>query len=335
MKILLVGVLDISWSTNCSMQRALESLGHTVSGFNYRTVTREHAAGAVQRRVGDKALSFLRSAYMPFAIDWYYRRSGRREMNEALLAKVREEKFDLIILSKTDTVNFRLIPFLNQYAPTWYFFMDPLSQALRINAPLYARFSTWASATFSDVAAHFVAAGADAVWLMQGVDPEVFKAAPIEKTHDVTFVGTRTQKRHKFIAALRDAGIGVQCVGEGWGHPPLYEAQLVKVYQESRIVLNFCQVGQGFSIRVFQVMGSGAFLLSEYCPDLKAIFQRGEHLDWFSNKEELIERVKYYLARPDESAKIAAAGNRIVHEKYTWKTVMNSLVSKVEREKVR
>ena len=115
MKILFVGVFDKDWSTNLSMQRTLEALGHTVVPFNYRTISDGYDSsnmpfGHFVDRWLDKLASFLRSERVPFDFGWYYKRGSRNKMNEQLCREVRDNKYDLVLLSKTDTVNYKIIP---------------------------------------------------------------------------------------------------------------------------------------------------------------------------------------------------------------------------------
>lgn len=325
MKILFVGVLDKEWSTNCSMKRVLEDAGHTVISFNYRTITENFKSAGLPNKWLDKLASFLRSERVPLNFGWYYKRGSRKKMNALLLDKVKQERFDFVLLSKTDTVDPRLLTKINKYSPTWYFFMDPMDQVHRINATAYAVRATWASATFSDVTEHFKKAGANAYWITQGVDTEVFKTKPLPKSYDVVFVGTKTEKRQRYINALEKAGISVTCFGDGWQNPQVFHDELVNIYHKSRIILNFCRAGKGFSIRVFQVMGTGSFLLSEYCSDFEAFFKAGFHLDWFKDEEGLIDKAKHYLANESEYQKIATQGSDYVYENYSWEKSMNDI----------
>ena len=325
MKILFVGVLDKEWSTNCSMKRVLEDAGHTVISFNYRTITENFKSTGLPNKWLDKLASFLRSERVPLNFGWYYKRGSRNKMNSLLLDKVKQEEFDLVLLSKTDTVDPRLLTKINKYSPTWYFFMDPMDQVRHINATAYAVRATWASATFSDVTEHFKKAGANAYWITQGVDTEVFKPKSLPKSYDVVFVGTKTAKRQRYINALENAGILVTCFGDGWQNPQVFHDKLVNIYHKSRIILNFCRAGRGFSIRVFQVMGTGSFLLSEYCSDFEAFFKAGLHLDWFKDEEGLVDKTKHYLANESQCQKIAMQGSAYVYENCSWKKSMNDI----------
>lgn len=331
MRVLIVGVLDVPWSTNVSMKHALEKSGHFVEAFNYRTVEAQYKKSCFITNTFvdkwlDKAFSFLRSARLPFNSTLYYRRSGRKKMNQLLLDTVKKNSLDLVLFSKTDTVDYTILPEVNKNAPTWYFFMDPVDQAVRINAGAYASRATWASATFSDVADYFRKAGADAHWITQGVDVSIFCPKNVPKVYDIVFVGTKTSKRSLYISALRNAGISVTCFGEGWENKPVYQDELVDIYQKSRIVLNFCRSGKGFSIRVFQVMGAGTFLLSEHCTDLEQFFKKAEHLDMFASEDEMIRKAKTYLKDDSRRESIARNGCNLVYQEYSWEVIMKKII---------
>ena len=125
MKILLVGVLDVSWSTNIPMRRCLEEFGHVVDAFNYRTIAREQdsrwSEGSFIPLVMDKGGSYMRRHPWIPASDFYFKIKGRHQMNKRLLDTVREGGYDLVLVSKTDSVNYKLLSEINRYAPTWYF----------------------------------------------------------------------------------------------------------------------------------------------------------------------------------------------------------------------
>ena len=251
-------------------------------------------------------------------------------MNQILLDTVRDGSYDLVFLAKTDSVDYALLDEINEYAYTWYYYMDPMDVAHRINAKEYARRATWASATFSDVTQHFQQAGARAYWIPQGIDPELFAPTAVEKTHDVVFAGTKNPKRAALTEYLRQHGISVACYGSGWKNAPVFLDELVNLYRRTKIVLNICRPGAGFSVRVFQVMGTGAFLLSEYCLDLEALFERGEYLDWFRDADEMVALVKRYLRKEALRERVAEAGCRRVNEQHTWSRVMHEIVERVE-----
>ena len=133
------------------------------------------------------------------------------------------------------------------------------------------------------------------------------------------------------VKYLRNAGIKIVCFGEGWENPPVFREHLVDIYCKSHIVLNFCRLGTGFSIRVFQVMGTGAFLLTEYCQDLEHFFEPSIHLDWFRDYNELLEKIRYHLANKKEAEQIGKQGAELVHNEYSWEKIMKQIMNIVRK----
>ena len=69
-------------------------------------------------------------------------------------------------------------------------------------------------------------------------------------------------------------------------------------------------LGQNHTInmRIFETLGTGCFLLTEYFEGLNRYFEPGKELETFKNKDELIEKIRYYLDHPSERETIAQQG---------------------------
>lgn len=63
------------------------------------------------------------------------------------------------------------------------------------------------------------------------------------------------------------------------------------------------------SNRMWKVLGVGGFYLGEYAPGIEQFARDGEHCAWFRSRDELVERIRHYLARPEDRRNIAAAGH--------------------------
>lgn len=129
-----------------------------------------------------------------------------------------------------------------------------------------------------------------------------------ECRNNVCFIGQRYGRRPAYIRALERAGMRVECFGYGWPSGPLAGDNIASVLRNSRICLNFS--GQGYAprllrdrcqikARVFEVPGAGGFLLSEWAPGIDRYYRIGEEIDVFRTEAELVDRVRYYLDRPE------------------------------------
>jgi hypothetical protein len=85
-----------------------------------------------------------------------------------------------------------------------------------------------------------------------------------------------------------------------------------------------------FSNRTWLTLGSGGFLLTNYVPGLEEFFENHGHLVWYRSVDECLELIEHYRARPDERARIAAAGNVFAREHRTYDDFARDLVALVE-----
>ena len=252
-------------------------------------------------------------------------------MGMDLVEKVQNKNYDLIILLKTDTLNPKVVGTLNQYGDTWYFFMDSKEVAHKINAFEYMKQSKYSSATFSDVVEHSNFMGNNTKWITQGFDPDVFKFKHgVQKDIDIFFAGTKTRERNLLVQKIRDQGFNIVCYGHGWNRPPVYHHQLVDLYNRSKLVLNFCRDGNGFSVRVFQVMATKAVMVSEYCQDLDFFFRNNIDIVWFNSKDDMLKKIRKLIVDTKTREKVAQNGFDLVTKKHSWESVLKKIINCIE-----
>lgn len=331
LKILFVGVLDVPWSTNIEMKKALLHLGHEVDDFNYRTVAKNSIPNWQKNplfKYVEKLCSFLRRLdFLPETLrSIYFSINGRKIMNNLLIKKVINTNYDLIFIAKGDGIKPDTISLINKYSKTWYFFMDPIEQAKRINIISIISKTNFCSATFSDVVNFARSKKINMFWIMQGIDKKIFFPKPSQKIIDVIFAGEKTLERYYMVNYLKKSGFNVVCYGDGWENSSIYLNELLNKYHSSKIILNFCREGSGFSVRVFQALGSGTFVLSQWCPDLLKVFKRKQQIDWFLNEVEMKNKIEFYLKYEKVREKIGKKGSQFVHRYHTWNTVMKNIL---------
>lgn len=91
------------------------------------------------------------------------------------------------------------------------------------------------------------------------------------------------------------------------------------VFYKSKINLNITirSIQTGLSQRVWDVLGCGGFLLTNYQMEIPEYLEIGKDLVCFENVAELKEKVAYYLTREEERMEIAAHGYETVKMKHT------------------
>jgi len=151
---------------------------------------------------------------------------------------------------------------------------------------------------------------------------------------DVLFTGQsyrRWQSTFSFMGADRIRyvktaqqvlGARLHVVGEDWSEEGVNSTsgglatwEVDTLNRRSKIVLAIDALQlQGFtSIRTFNALLSGAFLLIAYFPGIENLFRNGTHLVWFRNEAELSSLLRHYLHCDHERAMIAREGSRYVH----------------------
>lgn len=331
MKILFAGIFDVPWSTSFPIKREFEKKGHTVVPFDYRTIIKNYAGDSQNCSyiIKEKLGRILRKAYIPcnYLNRFNNKVNGRYEMNFNLLSKVKKENYDLVFFAKAEGIDWENISEINKYANTWYWFMDPLKNAYKINAKNYAKQCTWCSATFSVVRDYFKKYNENSYFITEGIETSLCNGSnDTEKEIPVIFIGSKDPKREKYINYLKKNGIKIVWYGPGGDNESIYLDKAILQYKKSKLILNFSRDKHGFSDRVFQGMGSGSMVLSENCSDIEKIFKKGKHLDWFTTADDCLNKIKYYLESNELREKIASTGAKYVRSNFTWsKTVDNIL----------
>lgn len=122
--------------------------------------------------------------------------------------------------------------------------------------------------------------------------------------------------------------------------PGVKTEQLPYIYNTSKINLNITLhcIETGASQRIFDVMGAGGFLLSNYQEELAEMFVPGEEIVLFHNEQELMEAVDYYMEHEDERERIARNGQKKVLEQHDLHLKLEQMLlqtkeKEAEREK--
>ena len=99
-----------------------------------------------------------------------------------------------------------------------------------------------------------------------------------------------------------------------------YWSEMPKVFRASKINLNFTipNIKSGIPLRIWDGLGSGGFLLTNYQAELPYYFEEGRDLVCFDGVDDLREKVGYYLTHEDERQEIARNGYEKVREKHSY-----------------
>jgi hypothetical protein len=163
-----------------------------------------------------------------------------------------------------------------------------------------------------------------------GVDPHIFHSniAWPNRTIDVSFVGGQSS-----IYSVREARMQyIESVLRGKRKlsfkEKVYLHELSSLYGRSKIVFNHTadQI-KAFNMRIFEGMGCGALVLTDYTPEQELLFQDRTHYVLYRSGKELLEYMEYYLNNPKEAQRIARAGQEYVRQSHTYEHRAKQIVN--------
>lgn len=107
-----------------------------------------------------------------------------------------------------------------------------------------------------------------------------------------------------------------------------YWSEMPKVFRQSKINLNFTipNIKSGIPLRMWDVLGSKGFLLTNYQAEIPYYFTEGEDLVCFDGLEDLREKTAYYLAHEDERLRIAENGYQKVKEYHSYRSRIKEML---------
>ena len=110
-----------------------------------------------------------------------------------------------------------------------------------------------------------------------------------------------------------------------------YWTQMPKVFYGSRVNLNFTipNIKSGIPLRVWDVLGAGGFLITNYQPELEMYFELDKDLVVFESRQELAKKVSYYLEHEDLRREIAKSGYRKVKLNHSYKIRMEQMLEEL------
>ncbi len=191
--------------------------------------------------------------------------------------------------------------------------------------------------------------GAHPIYCQEAANPAIYKPFETSRDYEVTFVGQAYGNRPMFIQFLVQNGIAVHTWGHGWKNPdrrhfpketydairaipeylrddPLPDEELVKMYSRSNINLGFSSCGDTHltnpilqvRLRDFEVPMSGGFYMVERIDELAEFFDLQNEVVCYQGREDLLKKVRHYLAYPAEREKIRAAGHARAQRDHSW-----------------
>jgi hypothetical protein len=147
---------------------------------------------------------------------------------------------------------------------------------------------------------------------------------------DVLFAGHyEADHRIASLEALAAEPTALRLVGPDWDRAPPWPwlrrfqpiraprgEEYVRTIAAAKIALVFLSTlnNDTYTRRCFEIPAIGTFMLCQRTADMEDMFRPGVEAEYFSSPAELVDKVRHYLAHPEQRARVAAAGRRRVEE---------------------
>ncbi len=203
------------------------------------------------------------------------------------------------------------------------------------------------------------AAGAGEVhYLPTGCDPVVHR--PLELSQEekerwgspVSFVGAGYHNRQQMFATLTDFPFKIW--GTEWPECKPFDQlvqengrrltpkEYIKIFNSTDINLNLHSsmerdgvdpYGDFLNPRTFELAACGAFQLVDPRSHLPEVFEAGKEVVTFDSRTDLVEKIRYYLAHPEEREKITQAAQDRALKEHTYAHRLQEMLSVIYSSK--
>ena len=183
-------------------------------------------------------------------------------------------------------------------------------------------------------------------YLSHAVSPKRFHPLPDQQAlYDICFVGNFSPWRDEVLKTALSISKNIALYGPNWlkaGKSKISKDDLAHIYKgesiigedlnvlfnSSKIVLNASRFrsSAGLNMRFFEVLATGACLLTDAPPELERHFIKDQHLVTFSNPEELTFNLKKLLNDLPLRQRIGQAGYQEVISHHTYQHLAEKII---------
>lgn len=315
-KILYIGDL---WDGSTALHRrnALEDLGNIVVNIDSSLRYKSFLISIVYR-------FFFRLGY----------KLDINKVNRQIRHLLNLDKFDILWVDKGLCISTKTLHFVKTMNPSItlvYYSPDDMNNwfnqpnSFKTNIKLYNLIVTTKSFNIPELKELGVQ---DILFIDNAYDPEIHRILPISEEEnylfnaEVSFIGSYEQERADYILSVAKAGFTIKVFGKSWRKmmnkhtnliiipKDIYGEEYPKVFNASKINLCFLRkINRDLqTTRSIEIPASGGFMLAERTIEHLRLFNENQEAAFFESKEELIQKIHYFLQNNDERTKIAFAG---------------------------
>ena len=188
------------------------------------------------------------------------------------------------------------------------------------------------------------------LYLYQAYDKNIHTACNdctvVKEKHDVIFIGYAEKDRYDHMNYLAANGVSVHVYGAGWNRKE-YQAHNANLHLNFKNLQNkdyansisCSKIALCFLRKINRDLHTSRSIEIPACKTLMAAERTGEHCNlftedreavYFDTKEELLEKVKYYLENEQKRRKIEELGYlRVIKSDYSYHKMATDILNKL------
>lgn len=118
--------------------------------------------------------------------------------------------------------------------------------------------------------------------------------------------------------------------------PVDYISQMPYVFKNSKINLNMTlrSIHSGIPLRAMDIMGCGGFLLTNYQEDFLDFFEPDVDYVYYTDNEDLLNKIDYYLSHDAQREQIARNGHDKVLRGHTYDRRIGEILDRIKGENI-
>jgi spore maturation protein CgeB len=254
--------------------------------------------------------------------------------NRRIVAAFFERLYDILWIDKGRTIRPETLDEIRMMSPSTVLLnyspddmMNPANQSVAYRAAI-PKYDLHVTTKSYNVAELRERGAQDALFIDNAFDPQTHRPMALSDADrqrydaDLSFIGGYEEDRARQMLWLGQQGLSIKIWGYQWERLPasapgltvrnelLRSAEYAKAICGTRINLGFLRkVNRDLqTTRSMEIPACGAFMLAERTDEHLRLFEEGKEAEFFSTREELLQKCRYYLEHPEERARIAQAG---------------------------
>ena len=306
-------VPDIGWHRHLipdlRLLGPLSWFDYAALGFRWeRFAAADRTAIAERATMNEEFLQFVRRAHAERPVDWIFVYASGLEVSARVLGLIRDEMGIPLVSMCLDDKNSWEGSFMGDHRAG----MIDLAATFDL---------AWTSARIA--CEWYLVEGGCPLYLPEGFDSGTFHPMSVDADIPASFVGAAYGFRPRVINHVRDHGVPLRVFGRGWPNGE-FARDPIEIYNRSRINVGMGETGYSEVLtnvkgRDFEIpaTGGGAYLTS-FNADLASHFVVGEEILCYRGADDLVEQLRYYLARPDLTAVVAQRARARSLREHRW-----------------